>query len=82
MFSFFFLICVLLGSKFCSSLLDNIAFRVPTSDVRNYNHLFASCKNCPSTRRASFANLICCDIDVFCKDIKSLRDIMKLPPFR
>jgi hypothetical protein len=73
----FFLINVFLGSKLCPSLLDNISPRVPTCNSRNYNQFFASRQYCPSARRAATANLVCCDIDIFCKDIKSFRDIRK-----
>jgi hypothetical protein len=74
----FFLIHVFLWSKFFPSLINNINLRVPTCNVRNYKQFFASHKNCPSATYAAAANLLCRDIDVFCKGIKSLRAVKKL----
>jgi hypothetical protein len=71
-----FLIHVFLGSKFCPSLLDNISLSVLTCNVRSHNQFFASCKNCPSARCTAAANLLCCDIEILCKDI--MRDIKEL----
>ena len=76
-----FFIHVFLRSKLCPSLLDNISLRVPTRNVRNYNQLFPSRKNCHSAVCAAAANLLCCDIDIFCKDIKSLKDVKGLHHF-
>jgi hypothetical protein len=62
-----FLTQVYSGSKFCLSVLEAVGLRVPPRRIRDFA-LFSvcySCKNCPSARRASAANVVCRDDYVF-----------------
>jgi hypothetical protein len=55
------------GSKFCPSVLEIVALRVPARYIREFA-LFNVCSssiNCPSARCALAANVVCKDVDVF-----------------
>jgi hypothetical protein len=55
-----FLAQVYSGSKFCPSILENVDLRVPARCIRDFA-LFtvcSSCKNCPSARCATAANVM------------------------
>jgi hypothetical protein len=48
------------GSKFCPSILKNVGLRVPARCIRDFA-LFtvcSSCKNCPSARCVTAANVM------------------------
>jgi hypothetical protein len=53
------------GVKFCSSLQETIAFRVPVRYIRKCTMLGCSSSHCPSARRASAANAECKSTDIF-----------------
>jgi hypothetical protein len=61
-----FLIQVYLGSKFWPSVLEIAGLPVPARHIRlcMFN-VCSSCKNCPSSRCASAANVVCRDADIF-----------------
>jgi hypothetical protein len=62
-----FLIQVYTGYKFCPSVLETVGLRVPARNIKDFA-LFSvcfSCKNCPSARCASAANVVCRHVDVF-----------------
>jgi hypothetical protein len=65
MFSFFIQVC--LGLKFCQSVLEIVGLRVPAQYIRDFAlfNVCSSCKNCPSARCASAANIVCKDVDEF-----------------
>jgi hypothetical protein len=62
-----FLIQLYLGSTFCPSVLEIAGLRVPARYIRDFAlfNVCSSCKNCPSARCASAANVVCRDVDVF-----------------
>jgi hypothetical protein len=62
-----FLTQVYFGLKFCPSVLEIVGLRVPARYVRDFAlfNVCTSCKNCPSARCASAANVVCKDVDVF-----------------
>jgi hypothetical protein len=62
-----FLIQVYLGAKFCPSVLEIVGLRVPVRYIREFVlfNVCPLCKNCPSARCASAANIVSRDIDVF-----------------
>jgi hypothetical protein len=62
-----FLTRVYFGFKFCPSVLEIVGFRVPARYIRDYAlfNICSSCKNCPSARCVSAANVVCRDVDVF-----------------
>jgi hypothetical protein len=64
---------VYLGLKFCSPVLEIVGLRVPARHIRDFAlfNVCSSCKNCPSARCASAANIVCRDVDVF--DVRSVR---------
>jgi hypothetical protein len=67
-----FLTQVYLGSKFCPSVLEILGLRVSARYIRDFTsfNVCSSCKNCSSARRASAANVVCRDVDVFdAKDV-------------
>jgi hypothetical protein len=60
------IIIIIIGSKFCPSVLETVGLRVPTRHIRDVP-LFYVCptiKNCPA-RCASAANVVCRDFGVF-----------------
>jgi hypothetical protein len=61
-----FLTQVYLVSKLCPSLLEVVGLRVPARHIRDFAlfSVYSSCKNCPSARCASAAN-VCRNVDVF-----------------
>jgi hypothetical protein len=65
MLSFF--IQVYLGLKFCPPGLQIVGLRVPARYIGDFAliSVCSSCKNCPSARRASPANILCWDADIF-----------------
>jgi hypothetical protein len=58
---------VFFGLKFCPSVLEIVGLRVPARYIRDFAlfNVCSSCKNCPSGRCASAANVVCRDVDVF-----------------
>jgi hypothetical protein len=62
-----FLTQVYFGLKFCSSVLEIVGLRVPARYSRDFAlfNIFSVCKNCPSARCASAANVVCRNVDVF-----------------
>jgi hypothetical protein len=62
-----FLTQVFFGFKFCPSILEIVGLRVPARYIRDFAlfNVCYSCKNCPSARCASAANVVCRDIDIF-----------------
>jgi hypothetical protein len=70
-----------LGSKSCPYTMDNVGLRVPTRNLRDFSlvHVSLSYKNCPSARCATAANSVCNQLDVFRRQIVTLRfDIILL----
>jgi hypothetical protein len=53
------------GSKFCPFLINNFSHGVPSCNISNITHFSISHKNYPSSRRATTANLVCSNVDVF-----------------
>jgi hypothetical protein len=55
------------GSKFCPSCLETVGLRVPPRRIRDFAlfSVCSSCKDCPSARCASAANVVCSDDHVF-----------------
>jgi hypothetical protein len=53
--------------KFCPSVLEIVGLRVPARYIRDIAlfNVCSSCKNYPSARCASAANVVCRDVDVF-----------------
>jgi hypothetical protein len=70
-----FVIKVLLGSKSCPSTLDIIGLRVPTRNLPDFSlfHVSSFYKNCFSGRCATAANLVCNQLDVFRREIVTLK---------
>jgi hypothetical protein len=62
-----FLTQVYSGSKLCPSILETVGLRVPPRRIRDFVlfSVCSSCKNCPSTRCASTANVVCRDLGTF-----------------
>jgi hypothetical protein len=73
-----FLIQVYCGLKYCPSLLEAVSLRVPTRYLRDFSmfNFSPSSKNCPSSRCASAANVVCRDFNVFKTNIVSLSHIL------
>jgi hypothetical protein len=74
-----FLTKVYSGSKFCPSVLETVGLRVPPRRIRDFA-LFSvccSCKNCPSARCASAANVVFRDDHVFGSRNILLRHILQ-----
>jgi len=46
------------GSKFCSSLIDNISLRISCHNIRNFPQFSIACRNCPPTRYTANVNLL------------------------
>jgi hypothetical protein len=55
-----FLTQVYFGLKFCPSVLEIVGLRVPARYIRDFAvfNVCSSCKNCPSARCASAANVV------------------------
>jgi hypothetical protein len=68
-----FVIQVILGTKFCPSLLDNSRLRVPSCNIRNFSQFCVVWKNCPSARCKTAANTTRTDIYIFSKQIRILK---------
>jgi hypothetical protein len=53
--------------KFCPSIVEIVGLQVPAWYIRDFAlfNVCSSCKNCPSVRCASAANVVCRDVDVF-----------------
>jgi hypothetical protein len=49
------------------SVLEVVGLRVPARHIRDFVlfNVCSLCKNCPSARCASAANVVCRDVDVF-----------------
>jgi hypothetical protein len=58
-----FLTQVYFGLKFCPPVLEIVGLRVPARYIRDFAlfNVCFSCKNCPSARCASAANVVCRD---------------------
>jgi hypothetical protein len=58
-----FLTQVYSGSKFCPSVLETVGLRAPPRCIPDFAlfSVCSSCKNCPSARCASTANVVCRD---------------------
>jgi hypothetical protein len=69
------------GSKFCTSLLENVSLRVPPSNLRGFS-LFWACpsnKHCPSARCAYAANVaVGKDLDILALGAASIYDIFTI----
>jgi hypothetical protein len=63
----FFLTQVYRGYTDCPSALEIVGLRVPVRYIRDFPMFSVSSvsKNCPSSRCASAANVVCRDVDVF-----------------
>jgi hypothetical protein len=62
-----FLTQIYIGFKFCPFVLEIVGLGIPARYMRDIA-LFSVCsstKNCPSARRASAADVVCKDVDVF-----------------
>jgi hypothetical protein len=72
-----FVINVFLGFKSCPSTMDIIGLREPTRNLRDFPlfHVSSSYKNCLSGRCASAANSVCNQLDVFRRQIVTLRQM-------
>jgi hypothetical protein len=70
-----FVINAFLGSKSCPFSMDIIGLRVPTRNLRELPlfHVSPASKNCPSARCATAANSICNKLDIFRRQIVTLR---------
>ena len=68
------------GSGFCS-LINNISLRVPFCSIRNFTQFSIARKNCPSARCTTATNLICSNIDMFRRPIRSLKKILPSSTF-
>jgi hypothetical protein len=66
-FNVLFLIQVYLDSKFCPAVLEIVGLRVSLRYITDLTlfSVCSSCKNCPSARCDSVANVVCRDVDVF-----------------
>jgi hypothetical protein len=66
---------VSLGSKSCPSNMDIIGLRVSTRNLRDFPffHVSSFCKICPSGRCATAVNSVCNQLDVFRRQIVTLR---------
>jgi hypothetical protein len=72
-----FFVQVYRGLKSCTSLLENVNLRVPSSNLREFS-LFCACpsnKHCPSVRCAYAANVVGKDLDIFALGTVSLNCI-------
>ena len=56
-----FYIHAFIGSKFCPSLIENISLRILCHNIRNFTLFSIAGTNCPSSRHATAANLVCND---------------------
>jgi len=54
-----------------------ISFRAPSRDIRNSPLFSLACKNCPTARCATAANLIYNDIDVFSAEMNKLKHTLR-----
>jgi hypothetical protein len=63
----FFIIQICLLTKFCSSVLETLDFRVPARSVRDFAlfNVWSLSENVPSARRPSAAKDVCWDVDIF-----------------
>jgi hypothetical protein len=63
----FFLTQVYFDFKLCPSVMELVGLRFPAWYIRDFAlfNVSSSCKNCPSARCASAANVVCRDVDVF-----------------
>jgi hypothetical protein len=77
-----FLIVVCLGSKFRTSVLENVGLQVPARYIRDFSLFISrsSSKNCPSARCASAAVAAYRDVDVFGTGTVSLNHFYNDPP--
>ena len=57
--------------KFCLSFIEDISLRFPSCSTRKFTQFSTACKNCPSSRFVTAANLVCSNIDIFSKPIRS-----------
>jgi hypothetical protein len=71
---FFFLFRSIMTLKSCTSLLENVSLRVPTSNVKS--NICPSNKHCPSARCAYAANAMGKDLDIFAIGAVSLNHIL------
>ena len=67
---------VLSWSKFCPSLINNISLRIPSCSIRNFTQFSVARKNCPSSRCTTATNLVCSNMDIFGRPIRSLKEIL------
>jgi hypothetical protein len=73
-----FLTQVFRGSVHCPSSLEIVGLRVPVRRTRDFPifSVCTTCKNCPSARCASAANVVCNAVDVFEPKTLSLKHIL------
>jgi hypothetical protein len=73
----FFSLMSLKAKMYCSSILDSVSLRIPSSSIRDYSTFTVNrnFKVSPSSRCVSAANADCRSTDVFNKDCISLADV-------
>jgi hypothetical protein len=73
-----FLTQVYRGSKFCPSVLETVGPRIPARYIRDFYmfSVYSYSKSYPSARRASAANVVCRDVDIFGTKTLSLKHML------
>jgi hypothetical protein len=71
-----FLLVFFSGYKFCPPLVHNICLRVLNCSIKNFTQLSVACKYCTFARYATAANLVCSNIDVFRRPVRSLHQVL------
>ena len=60
-----FYIHAFIGSKFSPSSIENISLRILGHNIRNFTLFSVAGRDCPSSRHARAANLVCSEIYIY-----------------